>query len=145
MSPVLRAALLLACVAIVTLPLPAPGTLTQDEPAVKNIQLKKGFARVDSVLTEDDSMDRVRKQPCKVFSIRLLGGKTYQIDMVSNKIDTYLRLEDADNKEVAHDDDSGGVTNARIVFKCPQEGGYRIFATTSVGGTGPFRLTIQEK
>jgi hypothetical protein len=116
---------------------------SQDDLFVKRLMFEKGVATFDGEISDDDGKDPVHKQLCKVFTVRLLARRTYQIDMVSKKIDTYLRLENVDGKELAHDDDSGGVTNARIVFTCPQEAMYRIFASTSVGGTGPFKLTIR--
>jgi hypothetical protein len=104
-----------------------------------------------SKLTKDDPFDKVREQcHAKTFTINLTAGKTYQIDMRSEVIDPYLRLEDPDGTEVAHDDDGGGDLNARIVYSCPQSGAYRVIATTftskSFRGrqpTGPFTLTVR--
>jgi hypothetical protein len=75
--------------------------------------------------------------------------KTYQIDM-SSKVegfDSWLRIEDADKKQLAEDDDSGGNLDARILFMAPEDGIYRIITTTyaSKFETGPFNLRIQEK
>jgi predicted Zn finger-like uncharacterized protein len=102
-------------------------------------------------LTNADPFDKVRKQSkAKTYTVNLTAGKTYQIDMTSTVIDPYLRLEDPAGKEVAHDDDSGGFPNARIVYPCTQNGEYRVIATTFAAGgtgapTGPFTLKVQER
>jgi hypothetical protein len=110
------------------------------------VTLEKGAAEVKGELTKADLKDRLRQaSPSKIYSVKLEGNKTYQIDMISDKIDSYLRLENAEGKELAQDDDSGGFPNARIVFPCPMDGTYQIITTTFVGGEGPFTLKIQEK
>jgi hypothetical protein len=109
------------------------------------IALADGKGQVNGALAKEDGVDRVRTTSvCKVYAIKLSGGKTYQIDMISKDIDSYLRLEDATGKQLAEDDDGGGNLNARIVFNCPADGAYRIVATTFLGGAGPFTLTITQ-
>ena len=62
------------------------------------------------------------------------------------KFDPYLRIEDANGKSLAEDDDSGGNLNARIVFQPPQTGTYRLIVTTFQARTfGNFQLTITEQ
>jgi len=113
---------------------------------VTEMKLKDGAAEVNGELTKDDAKDTVRKQSlCKIFAVKLEKGKTYQIDMVSTMFDAYLRLEDANGKELAKDDDSGGDLNARILFDCPKEGVYRIIATTFIGGSGEFTLSVKRQ
>jgi hypothetical protein len=112
----------------------------------KTLELKNGAAEVQETLAATDSKDTVRRQSvCKVYSVKLSMGKTYQIDMRSKAIDSYLRLEDPAGKQLAKDDDSGGGHDARIVFNCPADGVYRIIATTFGGETGPFVLAVKEK
>jgi hypothetical protein len=102
-------------------------------------------------LTNADPFDKVRvKSRAKTYTVNLTAGKTYQIDMTSTVIDSYLRLENPAGQEVAKDDDSGGFPNARIVYPCSQTGEYRIIATTFAAGgtgapTGPFTLKVQER
>jgi hypothetical protein len=121
-------------------------TVNAQKSVVSAMTLEKGAAEVKSELAKTDPKDRVRRNsPSKVYSVKLEGNKTYQIDMTSDKIDSYLRLEDADGKQLAEDDDSGGFPNARIIFACPKDGTYQIIATTFVGGEGPFNLRIEEK
>jgi len=121
-----------------------PRALPQEAKKVENITLKDGKVVVQSSLKTDDAADKAQKQPCKVFSVVLKAGRNYKIDMASKEIDSYLRLEDATGKELAKDDDSGGLVNARINFQCRKDGAHRVICTTFAGGTGPFTLTIQE-
>ena len=56
-----------------------------------------------------------------------------------------IGLENGAGNQLANDDDSGDGLNARVIFNCTQDGNYRIVATTFVGGTGPFTLTVSLK
>jgi WD40 repeat protein/tRNA A-37 threonylcarbamoyl transferase component Bud32 len=121
--------------------------LTLKAPEVKTIalELKDGAAEVQPALVATDVKDLVRIQSvCKIYSVKLKAGKTYQIDMKSKDIDSYLRLEDAVGEQLAEDDDSGGGQDARIIFNCPADGVYRIIATTFGAETGQFLLAIKE-
>ena len=93
-------------------------------------------------LTDDDPMDKV-KRTChaKIYKIKLEADKTYRIDMTSREIDPFLRLEDADGKQLAFDDDGGGFPNARIVYKAGVDGEYTIIATTFENPQPPLRKT----
>jgi hypothetical protein len=116
---------------------------TSEEP---KLVLQNGEAKIEAELSDSDTKDSLRKASyCKVYTLQLTMGKTYQIDMRSNRMDSYLRLEGGGGAQVAEDDDSGGALNARIVFNCAADGTYRIVATTLAGGTGPFSLTVREK
>lgn len=121
-----------------------PSLLAQEPKQAEKITLKDGKVVVQGVLKSEDAKDKVQQQPCKIFTVPLKGGANYKIDMVSKEIDSYLRLEDANGKKLAKDDDSGGLVNARINFQCPKDGEYRVICTTFAGGTGPFTLAIQE-
>ena len=98
-------------------------------------------------LTAADVKDRLRiDSACKVYTLDLAAGKTYQIDMIRREggfVDPYLRLEDPRGLPLAADDDGGGNPNARIVFNCMQSGTYRIIATSFSSVPGPFTLKVQ--
>jgi hypothetical protein len=116
----------------------------------KVLELKDGKVDIDASLAADDPSDAVRKQhKYKVFLIGFKKGETYQIDMRSKSIDCFLRLEDANGKQLAKDDDSGGGANnvdARIVFDCPADGKYRIICTTwAKAELGKFHLSVHKK
>jgi S1-C subfamily serine protease len=106
------------------------------------------FEKKDS-LSKDDPKDKVQQQShVKIYTFRMKAGHTYTLDLISGdrtgtKLDTFLRLENADGKEIAQDDDGGGFPHARIVYKALKEGDYRIIATSfEPGQTGPFTLKI---
>jgi len=102
--------------------------------------------RIEDKLSQDDPKDRVRDAPCKIHLIRMQVGMNYQIDMVSNQFDSYLRLEDARGRQLAEDDDSGGNLNARIIFDCPKDGQYKVICTAfAANGAGNYVLTVKGK
>jgi hypothetical protein len=115
-------------------------------PDATKLNLQDGMVKVEDKLTGADATDAVQTHSAgKIYSIKLSKGKSYLIDMMSKDIDPFLRLEDSAGKELAKDDDSGGGRNARIQFECPEDGEYRICATTYFGGVGGFALTVKEK
>jgi hypothetical protein len=86
--------------------------------------------------------------PTLIYQIRLKAGVTYVIDMVSpdpKALDPYLVLQDAERMTLAEDNDSGGNLNARIMFRAPADGVYRLRATSFNGGRGPFTLSVRPK
>src|SRR4051812_46496939 len=67
---------------------------------------------VEGKLSPDDARDKVMtKSPHRAHTVKLKGGKTYQIDLISQAFDAFLRVEDESGKELASDDDSGGDLN----------------------------------
>jgi hypothetical protein len=101
--------------------------------------------RITGQLKQDDPPDTRRKTPCQIHVVRLKRGRSYTIDMVSRQLDSYLRLEDKDGTQLAEDDDSGGMLNARIQFDCPRDGEYKVICTC-LGPklAGPYTLTIRQ-
>src|SRR5262245_21290522 len=90
-----------------------PATQTQDVLILK----------LDDKLTKDNPKDRVRNASfCQVRKVNFEAGKTYQIDLVSNQFDAFLRLEDGQGKQLATDDDGGSGSNARIVYQATTTG-----------------------
>ena len=111
------------------------------------LEVGKDGITIDSKLDDKDGRDSVRKQMfSKVFWVKMVKGKTYQIDMKTGAFDAYLRLEDNKSKQLAEDDDSGGDLDAQILFTPTDDGVYRVITTTfDADETGPFNLRIQEK
>jgi hypothetical protein len=105
---------------------------------------KEGL-NLEAMLTKDDPIDKGRKKHCRIYDVHMAAGKTYVIDHMSKQFDAFLRLEDAAGKQLAQDDDSGGGTDARIRFKAPSEGVFRVIATTFDGRVGLFVLKIREE
>jgi hypothetical protein len=129
---------------------PLPGVPT---PPTGSITLAAGKARLEAELTVADPRDRVMAgSACKVYTLKMKAGRTYQIDMMQKPgapgLDPFLRLEDSQGKQLADDDDGGGGLNgldARIVFACTQDGTYRVVATTLEPQTGGFALSVEER
>ena len=99
---------------------------------------------MQGVLTPGDPLDRVRPGSYHVVHVyRMTAEKTYTIDLIS-PWDNFLRLENAQGQQLAQDDDSGGNLNARIVFRAPQDGWYRIIVTSfAAGASGNYTLKVR--
>ena len=95
-------------------------------------------------IAANDQLDPVLQKPAKTHAIKLTGGKTYQIDMVSTDLDSYLRLDDSTGKTVASDDDSGGNLNARIIHTAAKDDTFKVHAITFNGQFGNYVLTVKE-
>ncbi len=112
----------------------------------KTIDLKLKDGKVEYPAVFDDNDPKAYdKFHYKVFTVQLEQGKIYRIDHRGTggdpQFDPYLFLEDANGVTIEQDDDSGGGLNARIVYKAPKTGLYRVVATTFVPGqTGKFTL-----
>lgn len=101
---------------------------------------------VNSELNNGDLKDKVLTQSfAKTYVYKMTQGQTYQIDMISQAFDAYLRLEDPKGTQVAADDDSGGMLNARIIYKPNATGDFTICAMSLGGGsTGKFTLLVKD-
>ena len=99
---------------------------------------------VKGAIAANDQLDPVLQKPAKTHTVKLTGGKTYQIDMVSADLDSYLRLDDSTGKTVAVDDDSGGNLNARIIHTAAKDDTFKIHAITFDGQFGNYVLTVKE-
>jgi predicted Zn finger-like uncharacterized protein len=123
-------------------PVPGPGG------AIPITLDPEGRFRHDSQLTQVDPINR-RENRHKLYTIRMEANRTYQIDMMSDQIDSYLILVDDTNAEIAEDDDKGGGLNAFIEFKAPRTGVYQIQAThcpgpnNGIATTGNFILLVE--
>jgi formylglycine-generating enzyme required for sulfatase activity len=80
----------------------------------------------------------------KRFEVKLQAGKTYQLTMDSQQVDSFLMLQDRAGKELASDDDSGGNLNALLNYTAPRDDTYTV-AAISIKGKGSFVLTVMEK
>jgi hypothetical protein len=94
---------------------------------------------------EKDTRLELKNSPRKVFPVKLAKGKTYQIDLKSKDFDAFLRLVDDKDRELAYNDDADPSSyDARIVFKAPADGDYKIIATSFDGKFGGFSLSVSE-
>lgn len=105
--------------------------------------------QVHGVLTAGDPFDKVRGGCYHVVhTYAMKAGQTYTIDLISDKgpqrWDNFLRVENSQGQQLAADDDSGGNLNARIQFRAPQDGWYRIIVTSfAQRASGPYLLRIR--
>lgn len=82
------------------------------------------------------------------FNLPVQAGRTYVIELnrlPGQTIDPYLYLEDANFNILAHDDDSGGNLNARIVYTATRTEQLTIIVTSFSGGTGAMNLTVTSR
>jgi hypothetical protein len=110
-------------------------------------QVAVGLGDHFGVLRANDPRDVKTGGPSSVYTVRMIAGRSYTIDMRSNQMDAFLRLEDSAVREVAFDDDGGGGVNgldARIVYRCPRTDNYRVVATCLHNGRGAYTLSIRE-
>ena len=104
----------------------------------KVYELKEGALRLEG---------KVNGEKAVTYRVPLKANKNYVIELVSPTLDTYLIVQNADGKSLAEDDDSAGALNSRLTFTPPEDGVYRIVATTfeMSGGAGDFTLSIREQ
>jgi hypothetical protein len=115
-------------------------------PAAALPEIKADGRFVNYLLANTDAKDAIRPANfARTFQVRMQRGRTYVIDMVSTQIDPFLRLENPTGQHIAQDDDSGGFPNARITFLAPEDGLYRIVATSFAPATGGFSLMVREQ
>ena len=72
-----------------------------------------------------------------LFQINLTAGETYTFDLGSRRLDTHLRLLDANGVQLALDDDSGNLLNSSITMTIATSGTYFLEAKV-IGGTKGF-------
>jgi hypothetical protein len=141
--------LLQALLASLVVLLALPAALAQGEAKKKkDVKKKEGWLQVEDQLTAD--LPIYRGQQGKFFKAhpyRMTAGTTYTIDLMRREggggglHDPYLFLEDPTGAVVAQDDDSGGNLNARIVYRAPLMGTYKIIATDlAPNRTGQYTL-----
>lgn len=111
----------------------------------KAIDAKEPFCLTGKLVANDPKDDVQQNSPHHVHLVTMKAGKTYVIDMMGSKIDSYLRVEDKDKKQLAEDDDGGDGLNSRLTFEPTADGVYRIIVTTFDGGEGTYLLAVREQ
>jgi hypothetical protein len=126
-------------------PLPQP-TATALPTAEAQAAAEELTISVGDTVTDELTLD----VPVLAYTFEGEKGDTLVISMVSELVDTYVILEDADGNEVARDDDSGGSGDARLTITVPDSGTYRIlaqsysYATSTTAVEGEFTLSVAE-
>jgi hypothetical protein len=82
-------------------------------------------------------------QPENIEEMKLKAGDTLLLRMNSADFDTFIRIRDENNQEVAADDDGGEGLNSKLVYKVEKDGAYKIVATSfGNNGVGNYTLDI---
>lgn len=123
--------------------------IPQEKDKAHDIRVGDGL-KIESKLTTDDARDKKHTDSyCKVFLVKMTKDKLYTIRMNAQnqqEIDTVLRVEDAQGKELAYNDDAVGekTLNSCINFYCKADGVYRVITTSlNENDTGNFTLLIK--
>ena len=107
------------------------------------VELAPGVS-IGGEFTEDD----LKLEDGTYFDVHFFEGREGQVvrlRLTSADVDAYLILYDTDGNWLASDDDSGGGTDALIVFTLPADGVYMVLANTVFEGeTGRYTLTWEE-
>jgi thiol-disulfide isomerase/thioredoxin len=98
---------------------------------------------IEGELAATDPLDKITKHPAKTHKVALTEGRIYRIDMQSENLDAFLRLENAAGQQLAFNDDGGDALNARIVQKIDAAGEYAIIATSHDGKIGKYTVTVR--
>ena len=123
------------------------------QPNQKPVPIDVAFAadgtfRHDSQIAANDPFN-VEGTRHKLYRVRLEAGRTYEIDMMSNRIDSVLILLDENDEELDSDDDGGDDLNARLVFVPRRTAVYFIEATHFPDDErpplGPYTLSIRRR
>jgi hypothetical protein len=79
----------------------------------------------------------------RLYSFYGTAGETVQIELTSRDFDAYLIVWNDQGQDVTRDDDSGGGTDALVVYKIAVTGEYRIVVNAyGPGGYGHYRLRL---
>src|SRR5579862_7984045 len=68
---------------------------------------KDGLAISGKLTRDDPPLASMGKAPHKVFQVKLEAGQPYVMTLQSSEFDAYLIVQDAKEKKLAADDDSG--------------------------------------
>jgi hypothetical protein len=129
-------------------PVGAGGKAPAFQALAKQANLANGVFTANGRLTATDPPDPFQGgHTCHVYKVELNQSCSYVVDMeqADKGLDAFLRLADANGRELLFDDDSGGNFNARMTFMPATSGTYYVIATTfGSGGLGSYRLAIRE-
>jgi len=141
MRVVMAAAALLAAYGCAARPAASPYPATYTLPGTVG-QIMKGQSVAGQLsLTDPRLSDNSVYQAWTYIGTK---GERIQVDVMSASFDAYAIIEDATGTVLARDDDSGGGTNARVIFVVPAAGAYRVIASTyRQGSYGPYTLAVQ--
>jgi hypothetical protein len=103
------------------------------------IDLGAGSRVIEEQLTDKSDLDPRRDTYRKEYSIRLKAGEIYVLDMRSNELTPYLRVETLAGNRLVYDRGA----NTHITYTPPMDGVYRLVASSwDKKATGHFTLHI---
>ena len=129
------------------IPLPVAFTLTVREAKIEKIvqavptQLKDGMIEIEGRLDSKKEFGRIGKE----YILEARAGFEYWMDIKSQDFEPFLIVRDAGGKALLA---GGAKVLARLIFRPPSPGSYKILATAKPGtkdAEGAFTLTIREK
>jgi hypothetical protein len=110
------------------------------QPAAKVVlDLTAGNPVIQEALKDDCELDPRRDSYRKMYPVRMKAGEIYVLDMRSNDLKPYLRVESVAGARLVFDRGA----NAHITFSPPADGVYNVVATSlEKKRTGSFTLQI---
>ena len=110
----------------------------------------KIIAEKKGEFTSSDPFDaKMKASHVKTYTQEMVPGFAYTIDMKSNAVDAFLRLEDPSGKQVAEDDDGGGdqksPQDSRIVYRPAHREPIDLRTTFDGNQTGAYTLAVHKR
>jgi S1-C subfamily serine protease len=98
---------------------------------------------VEGMLTANSGVHPADRSYFNAYTFEGKAGQQIEIDMTSSEVDPYLILLGPDGQDLAHDDDGGGGSNARLVTALPADGIYTVLANSyRAGETGHYNIRL---
>jgi hypothetical protein len=98
-------------------------------------------SHVTGVLTATDPV--AEGKPVQAWAFEASAGDLVTIDLVSDDFDSYLQVAGPGLSQVMTNDDGGDGLHSRLSVSFPQDGVYRIIASSLGRSTGAFSLQVQ--
>lgn len=98
---------------------------------------------VEGQLTTDSGVHPADRSYFNAYTFEGKAGQQIEIDMTSSEVDSYLILLTPDGQDLAHDDDGGGGSDARLITALPADGVYTVLANSyRAGETGHYNIRL---
>ena len=92
------------------------------------------------MLTDLDPV--VDGKPVQAWAFEARAGQQVTIELISDDFDSYLQVVGPGLSPLT-DDDGAGDLDSRLLVTFPQDGEYRIIASSLGGSTGSFTLQVR--
>jgi hypothetical protein len=101
-------------------------------------------SEIEASLTETDYV-ATTGGVLRAFTLEGRAGEPVTLDLISDDFDAMLYLIGPGYEETLSDDDSGGECHSRLSVFLPEDGQYRIVASSLGGGIGAFTLRVDTR